>query len=84
MLQVVFDTFKTRHVNVLDLDFYLSKSESSGINIYKNTISTQKHISVSTRTHMYNTEKHLISITHICMTQINTEYSLMTNQLGVN
>ena len=56
LLQVVFDTFKTRHGNVLDLDFYLSKSESSGINIYKNTISTQKHISVSTRTHMYNTE----------------------------
>ena len=70
MLQVVFDTF-IHDTEMFLTDFYLSKSESSGINIYKNTISIQKHISVPTLTHIY-----------ICITQINTEYPLMTNQFG--
>ena len=64
MLQVVFDPFR-HDTEMFLIDFYCSISESSGINVYKNTISTQKHISVPTHIHMYNTYRHLISINDI-------------------
>ena len=66
MLQVVFDPF-IHDTEMFLTDFYLSKSESSGINIYKNTISTQTHQYPHTHTCIaqLNTDKHLIYINDI-------------------